>query len=87
MKTKIKRAKLTAYSQEEDTSVFDFTVFAPNQHCAPEYAERRRYECPKAALSGPLTRVCDADGPDGGEDVRWDSKELGLDLGVPHAGQ
>jgi hypothetical protein len=86
-KTKLKTAKLTAHGQEEDTGIFDLTVFAPNQHCAPEDAERRRYECPEAALSGLLTRVRNADGPDGGEDVRRDSKELGLDLGVPHAGE
>jgi hypothetical protein len=86
-KTKLKTAKLTAHSQKEDTGIFDLTVCASNQHCAPEDADRRRYECPEAALSGLLTCVRNADGPYGGEDVRRDSKELRLDLGVPHASE
>jgi len=53
--------KLTAYGQEKDTGVFDLSVFAPDQHCAPKDAERRCHEGPEATLSGPLTRVRDAD--------------------------
>lgn len=83
----LRKAKLTAHGQKEDTGIFNLTVCAPNQHCAPEDADWRRYEYPEATLSGLLTRVRDGDGPDGGEDVRWDGMELRLDLGVPHAGK
>ena len=85
--TKLKKAILTAHGQKEDTGIFDLTVRAPDHHCTPEDAERCRYECPEAALSGLLTRVRNAYRPNGGEDVRWDSEELGVNLGVSHAGE
>lgn len=86
-KAKGKKGKRTAHGQEEDTSVLDLTVFAPNQQRAPKDAERCGHERPKTALFGLLARVGNEDRPYGGENVRGDGKELGLDLGVSHAGQ